>query len=94
MGPCATRTCAFCSIVAGEAPAHVVLRDDVGVAFLDRRPVFKGHVLWVPDDHVETLADLPVDDFGPFFERGQRLASRDGGGASVRRDRSWRSTTG
>jgi histidine triad (HIT) family protein len=67
--------CPFCSIVADDAPAHVVLRDDVGVGFLDRRPVFKGHVLWVPNDHVETLADLPVDAVGPFFERGQRLAA-------------------
>jgi histidine triad (HIT) family protein len=66
--------CAFCSIVADEASAHVVLRDDVGVAFLDRRPVFKGHVLWVPHDHVETLADLPARDIGPYFERGQHLA--------------------
>lgn len=76
--------CIFCSIVADEAPAHVVLRDDVGVAFLDRRPVFKGHVLWVPHDHVETLADLPIDDVGPYFERAQRLAKamEDGLGAA------------
>jgi histidine triad (HIT) family protein len=76
--------CVFCSIVADEAPAHVVVRDEVGVAFLDRRPVFKGHVLWVPHDHVETLADLRVEDVGPFFERGQRLARavEDGLGAA------------
>ncbi len=66
--------CPFCAIVADEVPAHVVLRDEVGVAFLDRRPLFKGHVLWVPSDHVETLADLPVAAVGPYFERGQRLA--------------------
>jgi histidine triad (HIT) family protein len=66
--------CPFCSIVAGDGVAHVVLRDDVAVGFLDRRPVFKGHVLLVPTDHVETLLDLPGDAVGPFFERGQRLA--------------------
>ena len=77
--------CPFCSIVADEAPAHVVLRDDVGVGFLDRRPVFKGHVLWVPTDHIETLADLPVDAVGPFFERGQRTRGSDGARTRQRR---------
>ena len=34
--------CTFCRIVAGESPAHEVLRDDVAVAFLDVRPLFAG----------------------------------------------------
>lgn len=67
--------CTFCSIVAGAVPAHVVLDDDVVVAFLDVRPLFAGHVLAVPRPHVETLTDLPVQAVGPFFERVQRLAA-------------------
>jgi len=63
--------CTFCTIAAGGAPAHVVLDDDVAVAFLDRRPVFPGHVLVVPRAHVVTLTDLPSADLGPFFERVQ-----------------------
>ncbi|MER5643301.1 HIT family protein [Streptosporangium sp. NPDC002524] len=66
--------CLFCAIVAGERPAHVVLSDEVAVAFLDTRPVFKGHVLVVPPSHVETLADLPVPMIGPFFERVRALS--------------------
>ncbi|GAB3139963.1 HIT family protein [Microbispora hainanensis] len=66
--------CVFCEIVAGERPAHVVLDDEVAVAFLDTRPVFKGHVLVVPREHVETLADLPAEDVGPFFTRVQAVA--------------------
>lgn len=65
----------FCEIVAGERPAHVVLDDDLVVAFLDTRPLFPGHVLVVPRDHVETLSDLPGDQVGPYFERVQRLAA-------------------
>ena len=65
----------FCEIVAGERPAHVVLDDDLVVAFLDTRPLFAGHVLVVPRAHVETLSDLPVDQVGPYFERVQRLAA-------------------
>jgi histidine triad (HIT) family protein len=58
--------CAFCDIVAGDADADVVLDDAAAVAFLDRSPLFKGHVLVVPRLHVVTLPELePV---GPFFE--------------------------
>jgi histidine triad (HIT) family protein len=35
-------SCVFCSIVAGEEAAHVVLDDDVALAFLDARPLFVG----------------------------------------------------
>jgi histidine triad (HIT) family protein len=66
--------CLFCEIAAGERPAQVVYSDEVVVAFLDARPVFKGHVLVVPRFHVETLADLPHEAVGPFFERVQAVA--------------------
>jgi histidine triad (HIT) family protein len=66
--------CVFCQIVAGEIPAHVVLDDDVSLAFLDVRPVFPGHVLLVPKAHHETLADLPADLVEPLFSRAQRLS--------------------
>jgi histidine triad (HIT) family protein len=66
--------CAFCEIVAGTAPAHRVLDDDVAVAFLDLRPLFPGHTLLVPREHHETLGDLPTEAVGPLFERAQRLS--------------------
>ena len=69
-----TPDCVFCQIVAGEIPAHVVLDDDRFLAFLDTRPLFPGHVLLVPQDHHETLWDLPPDLLGPLNERTQRLA--------------------
>jgi len=66
--------CTFCSIIAGETPAHVVLDDDLVLAFLDVRPLFPGHVLVCPRPHVGTLADLPAAAVGPYFERVQRVA--------------------
>lgn len=66
--------CVFCSIVAGETPADVVLDEPELVAFLDRRPVFKGHVLLVPRAHVVTLPDLPAALRDGFLEAAQRLA--------------------
>src|SRR5262249_9420835 len=70
-----TMDCAFCEIVAGERPAHVVLDDGPVVAFLDGRPLFKGHTLLVPRTHYETLQDLPGDLLQPFFATAQRLAA-------------------
>jgi len=59
--------CTFCAIAAGTTPAQVVLADASVVAILDARPVFKGHVLLVPREHVQTLADLPARLIEPFF---------------------------
>jgi histidine triad (HIT) family protein len=67
--------CAFCGIIEDSAAPTVVLADDVAVAFLDIRPVFKGHVLVAPRDHAVTLADLPAADLGPFFRRVQRVSA-------------------
>ena len=49
----------FCQIIAGTLDTEVVWRDQTMVAFLDHRPVFKGHVLVCPTRHVESLLDLP-----------------------------------
>ncbi len=67
--------CVFCAIVAGRAGADVVLDEPDLLAFLDRRPVFKGHVLLVPRPHVETLPDLPAALRDGFLEAAQRLAT-------------------
>ncbi len=68
-------SCLFCDIAAGATPAHRVLETDDLVAFLDARPVFKGHALLVPREHVLTLPDLPARLRDPFLEAGQRLAA-------------------
>jgi histidine triad (HIT) family protein len=67
--------CVFCSIVAGETDADLVLDEPDFVAFLDARPVFKGHVLLVPREHVVTLPDLPAALRDGFLETAQRLSS-------------------
>lgn len=68
--------CTFCAIAAGELEAtHVVLDTDDVVAFLDHRPLFPGHTLVVPRDHLETLLDLPPDRVGTYFAEVQRLAA-------------------
>jgi histidine triad (HIT) family protein len=67
--------CLFCTIAARETEAEVVLEDNDFVAFLDRRPVFKGHVLLIPRPHVVTLPDLPAELRDGFVAAAQRLAT-------------------
>jgi histidine triad (HIT) family protein len=76
-------SCLFCSIAAGETESSVAWSDADFVAFLDVRPLFKGHVLLVPRQHVVTLPDLPDRLRDPFMAAVQRLASAmvDGLGA-------------
>lgn len=65
----------FCDIIDGAVPADIVLADEHVVAFLDARPVFKGHVLVAPREHVVTLPDLPEAAVGPYFLRVQRISA-------------------
>lgn len=75
--------CLFCSIAAGSTAADLVFADDDLVGFLDIRPVFKGHTLVVPREHVVTLPDLPASLRDGFLARVQDVATAmiDGLGA-------------
>jgi len=66
--------CLFCRIVSGELPATIVYEDDNSMAFLDHRPLFHGHTLLVPREHVETLGELSPKIVGPYFEAAQLLS--------------------
>jgi histidine triad (HIT) family protein len=64
----------ICQIVSGELDAAIVARNDQVIAFLDHRPVFKGHVLVAPTRHVDTLLTLPADLMVPLLSMTQRIA--------------------
>jgi len=66
--------CLFCRILSGEVPATVIYEDKNSFAFLDHRPLFPGHTLLVPREHVETLGELPVSMVEPYFKAAQLLA--------------------
>lgn len=67
-------SCLFCQIAARTEKADVVLETSEVVAFLDVRPVFKGHVLVVPRWHAVTLPDLPPSLYSPFLSATSRVA--------------------
>lgn len=66
--------CIFCRIVAGDAPATPVHEDDLLYAFLDIRPITRGHILVIPKSHATNLEDLDPGIGARIFTLGQRLA--------------------
>jgi histidine triad (HIT) family protein len=66
--------CAFCGIIGGAPSDGVVFDDALSLAFLDHRPLLRGHCLLVPKRHVETFHDLPAGLIGPLFSNAQLLA--------------------
>lgn len=64
-----------CAIIEGRLAAEVVLRTGEVIAFLDHRPVFKGHVLVCPIQHVDSLLDLPDELVLPLFGACRRIAA-------------------
>jgi histidine triad (HIT) family protein len=60
--------CIFCSIAGGIVPAHVVHESVTAIAFLDRFPAARGHVLVIPRHHAPTLLDLPDEAVGALFQ--------------------------
>lgn len=55
-----TENCIFCKIIDKEIPSDIIFEDDSAIAFLDIKPVSKGHVLVVPKKH--TADALSADD--------------------------------
>jgi histidine triad (HIT) family protein len=64
----------FCRIASGDLEGNIVYRDAKVVAFLDASPLFLGHTLVVPVDHIATLDDLPPALIGPLFEVVRRMS--------------------
>ncbi len=69
-----TENCIFCAIAAGRETAHKVFEDGQFLAFLDRHPLFPGHVLLIPRLHVTTWMEVP-DDLLEALSRNIRLLS-------------------
>lgn len=66
--------CVFCEIIAGRAESSRVYQDEHVVAFMDIRPLTRGHVLVVPRIHADCLEALDEDLGVRLFRAGHRLA--------------------
>ena len=54
--------CLFCKIVNGEIPCTKVYEDDKVLAFNDINPVAPYHILVIPKQHFDSIADVSDKD--------------------------------
>jgi histidine triad (HIT) family protein len=64
----------FTRILRGEIPCHRVYEDEKHFAFLDIRPVQRGHTLVVPRREVSYLFDMPPEDLADLWKASQVVA--------------------
>lgn len=55
------KDCLFCKIIAGEIPSKKVYEDQFCYAFEDIAPVAPTHVLFVPKEHIASVAAVTAD---------------------------------
>lgn len=64
----------FSRIVQGEIPAHRVAETDRYLAFLDIRPLSKGHTLVIPKKEIDYLFDMDDDLLEGILPFAKRVA--------------------
>ena len=73
--------CLFCKIAAHDVGADIVEESDLIVAFRDINPQAPSHILLIPKQHIESIADVGADD-GPILaemaQAATHLARADG----------------
>ncbi|MAT60860.1 MAG: histidine triad nucleotide-binding protein [Micrococcales bacterium] len=73
--------CLFCGIAAGDIPADVIYRDEDFVVFRDIVPTAPTHILVIPVQHHENIAELANADVelaGRFVQTATTVAQQEG----------------
>ncbi len=73
--------CLFCKIVANEIPAEIVKKTKVFTAFKDITPQAPTHILIIPNQHYENMAEVADADSqlaGEIFRAAGEIAAEIG----------------
>ena len=66
----------FEKIIAGQASCHKIAETDLALAFLDIRPLSKGHTLVIPKRHSLDLLAIEQQDLFAVMDLAQQVAKR------------------
>lgn len=66
--------CIFCKIINREAPATIIDEDENTITFLDIRPLFPGHCLVAPRNHIVTLPEIKDEQLQPLFNKVKQIS--------------------
>lgn len=64
----------FTKIIKGEIPSYKLYEDQWVYAFLDIRPIHRGHSLIIPKTEVDYFADVPSPEYEKCFLKAQDLS--------------------
>lgn len=66
----------FTKIARGEIPCHKIYEDEMTLAFLELKPIKRGHVLVIPKEEVNHIWDMPDEDYTYLWSVAKRVAKR------------------
>jgi histidine triad (HIT) family protein len=69
-----SKSCIFCSIIAGQEPCVPIHRDNGFLALMDKYPINPGHALVMPTKHYETLLQMPPAEVGRLYSLVPKIA--------------------
>jgi histidine triad (HIT) family protein len=69
------KECVFCKIIKGEIPCSKIYEDKEFLAFLDIKPISKGHTLVIPKHHCKNILDFPESEETDLLEFIKKVAS-------------------
>jgi histidine triad (HIT) family protein len=73
--------CIFCKIADKQIPTEILYEDDLVIAFFDAHPIAPIHILIIPKEHIESIADLADKDemlAGRMIMTAKNLAEKKG----------------
>lgn len=68
----------FTKIINGEIPCYKIAEDEHHLAFLDVKPLVKGHTLVIPKKEVDLIFDLDTEEFKNLWAFAQNVAKKVG----------------
>lgn len=64
----------FSKIIKGDLPCYKLLEDEKFLAFLDIRPIARGHALVIPKCEIDKFFDVPEDILTLFLPFAKKVA--------------------
>ena len=65
--------CPFCKMISGELESIFVHQDPICSALMSFQPINPGHLMVIPNQHIQDLEDLPEETAAHLFLTGQQL---------------------
>jgi len=67
--------CIICNVINKTLKSFIVYEDDLFIAFLDIKPLFPGHCLLAPKQHVHTIYDFPDKEGNKLLHAVKKLGN-------------------